>query len=84
MTCSCGRFYIEKHVVSASNINRCIVCKGLVSKGFVDIQSINNSQYITDNGSCILNNGIIVLVDKDVSTYFEKKLIFYKKDECIF
>ena len=36
---------------------------------------------VTLNGSYILPNGIIVLVDEDVEAYLNGTLVFYNKDD---
>ena len=38
---------------------------------------------ITENGSYILPNGIIVLVEEDIEAYFAGTLIFYDEDETL-
>ena len=43
----------------------------------------NQLIYITENGSYILSNGIIVLIDEDIKAYFDGTLVFHKKDEEI-
>ncbi len=44
----------------------------------------NQVIYITENGSYILSNGIIVLIDEDIKAYFDGTLVFHKKDEEIY
>ena len=39
-----------------------------------------NMMKVTLNGSYILPNGIIVLVDEDIEAYFNGTLVFYDKD----
>jgi hypothetical protein len=39
------------------------------------------AQYITDNGSYISGDGIIVLVDEDIESYFDGTLKFYVKEQ---
>lgn len=36
---------------------------------------------MTPNGSYILPNGIIVLVDEDIEAYLSGTLVFYDKDD---
>ncbi len=44
-------------------------------------QIIKNVQKVSVNGSYILPNGIIVLVDEDVEAYMNGTLVFYDKDK---
>lgn len=37
-------------------------------------------QYITENGSYMLANGVIVLIDEDIESYINQILVFQKKD----
>ncbi len=49
--------------------------------GFTPIDSLDNEiEYVTDNKSYILRNGIIVLVDEDIELFFKGNLIFYKRN----
>ncbi len=73
------------HVVKVNtvvnNVGRCLLCNGLVNfdNGFGQI--IHNVQKVSINGSYILSNGIIVLVDEDVEAYLNGTLVFYDKDK---
>ena len=80
--CECGEVGTLKkvHAVSASDIGRykqCISCGGTVDtfSDFNQIQSIESM--VTLNGSYILPNGIIVLVDGDIENYLNDTLKFY-------
>ena len=84
--CSCGANRIEKHAINASeSTGRYAFCVGCGYRldlgsdmGFVQL-SLN--QYVSLNGSYILDSGIIVLVDEDIDAYLNGTLIFYKKNE---
>ena len=41
----------------------------------------NNAAKVSVNGSYILPNGIIVLVDEDVEAYLNGTLVFYDRDD---
>ena len=41
----------------------------------------NGIRYVTENGSYILPNGVIVLVSEDIEAYFNGELIFYDLKE---
>ncbi len=85
-SCGCGTFGTTKsaHVVKASTLTSglsdCLICGHLVpTDGFGMI--IKNVQKVSVNGSYILPNGIIVLVDEDVEAYLNGTLVFYDKDK---
>ena len=79
-TCACGGLHIEYHVVidgplpPGQQYATCIVCGGPASMGIVppNKKSLLRSQ----NGSYILLNGIVVLVDDDIKAYLDGTLIF--------
>ena len=85
--CECGATGTTTgaHVTKASSIvngkSYCIYCGYLVTltEGFIPI--IHNVQKVSINGSYILSNGIIVLVDEDVEAYLNGTLVFYDKDK---
>ena len=59
----------------------CLVCGGLAERGFVQLNALSAEvHYVTDNGSYILPNGVIVLVDEDTELYLNGTLEFHKKD----
>lgn len=80
--CSCGDVISAGHAVR-SGTNICLLCGGRVNIGFVEIQSLPDDTYITENGSYILPNGIIILVDMDIEEFLNGTLVFYKKSENI-
>ena len=83
--CFCGATgSIKKsHAVSASVLGRykpCIDCGTLVDT-FSDISQIESvGCMVTQNGSYILPDGIIVLVDADIEAYYNGTLIFYNSN----
>lgn len=78
--CLCGEYILENHIVRNSNPNTCIICLGPAGSGSSIIMS-KKAQYITDNGSYISGDGIIVLVDEDIESYFDGTLKFYVKEQ---
>ena len=58
-----------------------MVCGAWINLDFGFGQIIHNVQKISANGSYILPNGIIVLVDEDVEAYLDGTLVFYDKDK---
>ena len=85
--CECGAKGTIKnnHVVTSSGSlggkANCILCGALIDLGLGFGESfIQNIQKVTLNGSYILPNGIIVLVDEDIEAYLNGTLVFYDKD----
>ncbi len=63
-------------------MNYCIVCEHYVQNpgpGYVIHQGTAN--YVTANGSYIMENGCIVLVASDVESYFNGTLVFYNANQ---
>ena len=84
--CACGNYQLESHVVSSgSTITRnghlyapCIGCNRLIDLGSTGalINSLTGL-LVSDNGSYILENEIIVLADDDLESYFDGSLKFH-------
>ncbi len=82
--CYCGGFILEPHVVLASdivdNVATCILCLRTIQIGndFIIVQP-DRSNIIkrTLNGSYILSDGTIVLVEEDLELFYQNNLIFY-------
>lgn len=86
--CVCVEMIEEGHAVSSDAYNSgastavCLICGGEASIGFIQNRAFNytnilvekNAHYITENGSFILPNGIIVLVDNDIAPYLNGEL----------
>lgn len=86
-TCGCGATTQQGHVVSSNAFSggkryaTCLICGGLAERGFVQLNASSAKvQYVTDNGSYILPNGVIVLVDEDIELYLNSTLEFHKND----
>ena len=84
-SCDCGDSGLQPHAVSASsastcaiggggNYKKCLLCGGNASIGFVGYESVNTLR--SQNGSYILPNGVIVLVDIDIEAYLNGTLVF--------
>ncbi len=73
--CSCGINRLEPHVILNSNPNICIKCKAFLNSSA--LAAANNVKYKSNNGSYVLENGIIVLDDKDLSLYMLGELEFF-------
>ena len=86
-TCLCGYSSIEGHAIrnedyiSGNMYATCIICGGIANIGFIEIQ--NNIVMISDNGSYVLSNGIVVLVDSDIESYLNNTLVFRNPNEDI-
>lgn len=78
--CICNGSIFGPHVVSASMFFRgnqyatCLLCFGPASFGVLPL-SLNNLP-TSHNGSVILPNGVIVLVDEDIQSYLNGTLVF--------
>ena len=88
-TCSCGETRIEGHAVSSGGIMPglqyafCLLCGGRASVGFVG-QNSTTPYPSTENGSYILPNGVVVLVDADIEAYINGLLTFdYSNDDIL-
>ena len=87
-SCLCGDMHDEVHVVPAGSFQNgqlyatCLLCGGQATMGIV-IQG-NNVFPMSINGSYILHNGVVVLVDEDFEDYMNGTLVFiYPNDEII-
>ena len=62
---------------------RCIHCnaKVMLDDTIVQVPGMLNVQKVTVNGSYILPNGIIILVDEDIEAYENGTLVFYDRDD---
>lgn len=93
--CHCGLVgaTTEAHMISQADIfkptARCLGCNALLDMGGNgDIGMVpgilsTSVNIITENGSYILPNGIIVLVEEDIEAYLNGTLIFYDEDETL-
>ena len=74
--CDCGYSMLEPHVVSASINNRktCLRCGALVGSGGIQYNSVNDVTYISDSGSYIRPDGVIVLSEADTALYLSGQL----------
>ena len=81
--CACGSSHTELHVVSAKSLGdgleyvTCILCGGPANAGIVPWEK---GIRITENGSYISPNGIIVLVDEDIDSYLAGDILFEYED----
>lgn len=82
--CSCGEWIQKAHVINASQVVNfrtiCLECHALLDlrdDSFIGQMGIRKE---SANGSCVLPNGVIVLVEEDVDAYFAGTLIFYDGD----
>ena len=59
----------------------CIQCGGQADIGINPyLLNTNNIQFVSNNGSYILPNGIIVLVKEDIQDYLNGTLLFQNKN----
>ena len=80
-SCSCGFFQNEAHIISSNSNNiigqyaKCILCGGDVKTGLVGMNNNSITLLNASNGSSfVLPNGVIVLTNKDIDSYFRGEL----------
>ena len=75
------------HIIKATDSllrkAKCLMCGAWVNldNTIVMVPGMLNVQKVSINGSYILPNGIIVLVDEDIEAYENGTLVFYDKDD---
>lgn len=88
-TCGCSATTKQGHAVlkndyaSGKSVVLCFLCGGRADIGFVTeigLLSLGESRRVTKNGSFILPNGVIVLVEEDVEAYIMDSLVFYEEN----
>ncbi len=85
--CCCGATAEQGHAVASNAFANgkkyapCLICGGLAERGFVEWTNSSAINQVTNNGSYILPNGVIVLVDEDIESYLNGSLEFHKKDD---
>ncbi len=72
--CECGFSTSQGHAVSAGS-STCLFCGCRADIGFIGPSSVS-SGYISENGSYLLPNGVIVLDEKDIDAYLSGELTF--------
>lgn len=72
--CSCGASILQYHMVDTSGC--CVLCLAIVSSGISPL-TLNNVNYITENGSYILPNGVIIIVEADMDSFIKNKTDIY-------
>ena len=90
-TCDCGHSEISAHVISSSNAGLtkapCILCGAIIvlDSGIGMVPGVNSIRIdkVTENGSYILPNGVIILVEDDYEALINGTLIFYNKDDVL-
>lgn len=81
-TCSCGDTTMQVHAVAARTLaqlpsyDKCLFCGGPAKLGIVKYGMTDKVQLVTKNGSYVLPNGVIVLVDEDIEAYIRGTLVF--------
>ena len=87
-SCECGllgnikNLHVVKAGTAVNNRAVCMYCGAIILLGddFVQVGPMSITK-VTLNGSYILPNGIIVLVEEDIEAYENGTLIFYDKDK---
>lgn len=85
--CSCGEWVEKKHVINASEVVNfqapCLECFAMLDLRYDVVSGGIDNRKQSVNGSYILPNGIIVLVEEDIEAYFKGTLIFYDQDDTL-
>ena len=83
--CPCGEIGTDfsAHTVGGGigRFKKCIFCGGLVDTFSGPNQLESTINMVTANGSYILPNGVIVLVDEDIEAYLNGTLVFYNRGD---
>ena len=86
--CGCGHdMGTEPHTLKLSGVvlgvGHCMYCgeRIVLDDTIVQVPGMLNVQKVTVNGSYILPNGIIVLVEEDIEAYENGTLVFYDRDD---
>lgn len=78
--CGCGDIIEESHTFRITGIGTpsiCIYCGKTSGGGIPGIFPLNNNkEYVTENGSFKLFNGVTYLVEQDIEAYLNGSLIF--------
>ena len=86
-TCVCGETSTEPHFINSSQIidgryATCLGCKRMLDLNVDNATILPTSiTKFSINGSYILPNGIVVLVEEDIEAYMNGTLVFYDKDD---
>ena len=79
--CSCGEWIQKSHVIDASQVVNfkapCLECHALLDLREDSVGGQMGIGKKSANGSYILPNGVIVLVEEDIDAYFAGTLVFY-------
>lgn len=76
VSCRCGYTIYLPHVITGTGIQkRCIKCGHLIGSGGILYDSLPSPvEYITDNGSYVMSNGIIYLSNVDYELFLSGEL----------
>ena len=78
--CSCGVTQMKGHAVRDGSFvggyATCILCGGRASVGYVPYPNESSTLPCSVNGSYILPNGVIVLVEADIAAFLQGTLVF--------
>ena len=90
LRCACGYVEYQNHSITETDYSDgdstalCIICNGFINinTGIFDILPNSITKY-SINGSFILPNGVVVLVDEDIESYLNNTLIFYEEEDIL-
>lgn len=77
--CSCGEYVLSPHVLLQEDRYRCCLCLARLNTSFNMMMS--NPILISENGSYVLSNGIVILDDRDLQDYLDGTLEFVQYND---
>ena len=76
--CECGDYILQYHIIAGQGSGTCVICGfPAVSSGAISPLSIKFVNYITENGSYIAENGVIILSNIDYLKFLSGQLDVY-------
>ena len=72
--CDCGYTYYQPHVVAIGPSKICLRCGCIIGSGGGLLQSVTEVIYLTESGSYMRPDGIVMLSEEDVALYLSGEL----------
>ena len=82
--CECGMSSLRTHVfITSGTKQRCKLCNYVLDSDYGIIGPMGNRILHSANGSYVLANGVVFLVDEDIDAYFNGTLVFFNSNNQI-
>ena len=79
--CECGMSSLRTHVfITSGTKQRCKLCNYVLDSDYGIIGPMSNRILHSVNGSYVLANGVVFLVDEDIDAYFNGTLVFFNSN----